>query len=100
MTTVLALYEGGVLRPVEPLPLNEGETVAITVVRSPSLAPPTSAGESERRLREAVTLRDWVEAANALPPTDDGYDLLKAVNENRHSSERSLLPPDPGREDR
>ena len=100
MTTVLAVYEGGVLRPVRPLPLNEGETVEITVARSPRPAPPASAEEAERRIREAGTLQEWIEAANALPPAEDGYDLLRAVNENRHPSERSLIPPGQGGRDR
>jgi predicted DNA-binding antitoxin AbrB/MazE fold protein len=34
--TVEAVYENGVLRPVEPLPLKEHETVRITVVRGDS----------------------------------------------------------------
>jgi predicted DNA-binding antitoxin AbrB/MazE fold protein len=94
MTTVLAVYEGGVLRPVQPLPLNEGETVEITVARAERPAPPTQE-ELERRIREARTLQEWIEVANALPPADDGYDLLQALNANRHPSERPLIPPDP-----
>ncbi len=93
MTTVLAVYQGGVLRPVQPLPLNEGETVEIALTRPEHPSPPASVEESERRIREAGTLQEWIEAANALPVADDGYDLLRAVNENRHSSERPLIPP-------
>jgi hypothetical protein len=71
-------------------------TVEITVARSPRPAPPTCAEEAERRIREAGTLPEWIAAANALPPAADGYDLLQAVNDNRHLSERSLIPPGPG----
>src|SRR4051794_37365939 len=92
MTTLFAVYEGGVLRPVQPLALNEGETVEITVARSERSAPPI-VDEAERRIREARTLQDWIEAANALPSATDHYDLLEAVNANRHPSERPLIPP-------
>src|SRR5206468_1848281 len=97
MTTVFAVYEGGVLRPVQPLSLNEGETVEITVARPERSAPPTGE-EAERRIREAKTLQDWIEAANTQPAAPDDYDLLEAVNANRHPSERSLIPP--GQEER
>jgi predicted DNA-binding antitoxin AbrB/MazE fold protein len=30
--TITAIYENGVLRPLSPLPLNDGETVQITIV--------------------------------------------------------------------
>lgn len=92
MTTVLAVYEGGVLRPVRPLPLSEGETVEITVARPRSPAPPTPE-EAERRIRAAKTLQERIEAANAVTPEDDGYDLLRALHANRHPSERPLIPP-------
>jgi predicted DNA-binding antitoxin AbrB/MazE fold protein len=100
MTTVLAVYEGGVLRPVQPLPLDKGETVEITVARSRPAVPSVSPDESERRIREAGTLQEWIEAANASPPAEDGYDLLQAVSESRHPSERPLVPPPPEAEDR
>ena len=40
--TVQAIYENGVLRPAEPLPLKEHEQVQVIVVRKPSLAEQTS----------------------------------------------------------
>ena len=36
--TVEAVYENGVLKPAQPLPLEEHEKVHITVVKRPSLA--------------------------------------------------------------
>ena len=35
MRHVEALYEGGLLRPTEPLPLRSGETVELIVLRRP-----------------------------------------------------------------
>ena len=35
--TVEAIWENGVLKPVQPLPLTEHEKVQVTVVRRPSL---------------------------------------------------------------
>ncbi len=47
--TVRAVYERGVLCPVEPLALAEGETVDVTIADTqlvgPSLPAPTSAAE-------------------------------------------------------
>jgi predicted DNA-binding antitoxin AbrB/MazE fold protein len=40
--TVQATYENGVLKPAEPLPLQEHEQVQVIVVRKPGLAEQTS----------------------------------------------------------
>jgi predicted DNA-binding antitoxin AbrB/MazE fold protein len=86
---VLAVYQGGVLRPAHPLPLAEGETVEVTVSETPS-----ALREWERRLRAAKTFQEWVEIANTAPVPDDGYDVLEALNENRiRNGERPLIPP-------
>jgi predicted DNA-binding antitoxin AbrB/MazE fold protein len=41
LLTVEAIYENGVLKPAEPLPLTEHEKVRLTVVRETSLADQT-----------------------------------------------------------
>ncbi len=92
MTTVLAVYEGGVLRPARPLPFDEGETVELTVARTDQAALP-SAEEAERRIRDAKSLEELFAAMDAAPAEDDGYDLLKALDENR-KGERPLFPPE------
>jgi predicted DNA-binding antitoxin AbrB/MazE fold protein len=93
MITVRAVYAGGVLRPMGPLALDEGDTVEITVAK---MAP---AGESDadddvtQKLKAAKTIAEWVAATRLLPPDDGGYDILKSLNENRISSgERPLIP--------
>jgi predicted DNA-binding antitoxin AbrB/MazE fold protein len=95
LTTVLAVYQGGVLRPAQPLPLAEGTEVRVTLEPAAPPQQPFDQADWERRIRSAKTIQEWVELANALPPTDDGYDLLKALDENRRlAGERPLYPPD------
>jgi predicted DNA-binding antitoxin AbrB/MazE fold protein len=95
--TLIAIYEGGVLRPTVPLALAEGETVEITITRPAPPQPPTDE-EAIRRIRDAKTLEEMFAAFNAsaaLEP-DDGYDLREALNENRRLSGdvRMLYPPE------
>ncbi len=86
-TTTLAVYENGVLKPVRALPFAEGETVQLTVSR------PLGRDEAERRMREAKTLQELFDAFQSAPEPDDGYNLLKALDENR-KGERPLFPPE------
>ena len=83
MTTVLAVYEGGVLRPAHPLPFADGETVEVTVAKPQLPGPPLSEEEISRRLETAKTIEEWIAATKLLPADDDGYDILKALDENR-----------------
>ena len=63
--TVEAIYENGVLKPIQPLPLKEREQVQITVRRPSSLADQTygmigwsgDAGTFDRLLQESETER-------------------------------------------
>src|SRR5437762_5082246 len=80
--TVRAVFEGGVLRPEQPLALDEGETVEVTVVKTKP-AGPTGDDEIARRLGAAKTVAEWVAATKLLPPDDGGYDIVKALNDNR-----------------
>jgi predicted DNA-binding antitoxin AbrB/MazE fold protein len=95
--TVRAIYAGGVLRPVGPLALAEGETVEVTVARLTSGGPSASEDEVVRRLKAARNIQEWIEATKLLPPDDGGYDILKALHENRIWSGERPLPPDEGR---
>jgi predicted DNA-binding antitoxin AbrB/MazE fold protein len=86
-TTTLAVYENGVLKPARALPFAEGETVQLTVSR------PLPRDEAERRMRQAKTLEELFDAFQSAAEPDDGYDLLKALDENR-KGERPLFPPE------
>jgi predicted DNA-binding antitoxin AbrB/MazE fold protein len=91
---VTAVFENGLLRPTKPLQLRNGDRVEITV-ETPVPAT-TSPDEAIRRIRDAKTFDEWIAAAAAaadLEP-DDGYDLEKALNDNRRAAgvDRMLYP--------
>jgi predicted DNA-binding antitoxin AbrB/MazE fold protein len=87
--TVRATYVGGVLRPVEPLPLAEGETIDVTIARSQTMGPsrrsPTPEEEDyARRLKAAQSLEEmYAVMATAPPSLEDTYDVADAINESR-----------------
>lgn len=90
--TVQAIYSGGVFRPVEPLTLAEGQTVELFITTAPS-----AEADISRRLQACRTYREWLEVTKALPSDDGGYDIVKALDENRRwSGEVSLLPNEGG----
>lgn len=73
MRPVEAKYEGGLLRPAEPLPLRPGESVTLIVVRRPDPARwdmarlAASAAEDEELARTG--LEEW---ADELDREDEG----------------------------
>ena len=98
-TTVRAVYEGGVLRPMQPLAIEEGETVEVTVApaATSSTTMPLSEEEILRRIQSCKTYQEWLEVTKLLPPDDGGYDIVKALDENRRwSGEQPLLPDEGG----
>jgi predicted DNA-binding antitoxin AbrB/MazE fold protein len=89
--TIRAVYVGGMLQPVQPLELAEGETVELTVTPIPSVPVPEE--EIIRRIQASKTYGEWLEVTKLLPADDGGYDIVKALDENRRwSGERPLLP--------
>jgi predicted DNA-binding antitoxin AbrB/MazE fold protein len=78
MTTVNAVYRGGVLCPTEPLPLAEGAEVRVTVEPQGAL----TEEEIIRRMKAAKNVQELFAAYELLPPVE-GYDLIAALNENR-----------------
>ncbi len=93
-TTVRAVYQGGLLCPLQPIELAEGETVDVTVSPAREAAPPPiSEEEFLRRVKECKSYHEWFELTKLLPPDDGGYDIVKALDANRRwSGERPLLP--------
>jgi predicted DNA-binding antitoxin AbrB/MazE fold protein len=88
-TTVEAIYSGGVLRPIQPLALPEGETVEVTIAPKPNLI--ASEDEIISRLHACESYRDWFEVTQSLPSDDGGYNIIEALEENRNwSGERPL----------
>jgi predicted DNA-binding antitoxin AbrB/MazE fold protein len=92
---VRAVYADGVLRPVQPLALAEGETVEVAITPvGPALRAPTRDEEDYAlRVREAHSLDALLAILPTAPPLPDGYDLSRALNENRQANgERVLFP--------
>lgn len=90
--TVRAIFEHGVLRPITPLALKEGESVQITIQSNGKEAQQLSEDEITRRLKDAGTIQEWLDATQLLPDDDGGYDILKALNENRlRTGERPFI---------
>jgi predicted DNA-binding antitoxin AbrB/MazE fold protein len=92
IVNTLAVYENGLLRPAQPLPLTEGETVPISVLCSSPVNSP-STEKFEAQVRAARTLAELFALADAHPDNEDGYDLRRALNANR-KGERPLFPPE------
>ena len=93
--TIRAVYTGGVLRPVQPLALAEGATVEVTVAPAATAPATTPVSEEEiiRRIQACKTYQEWLEVTKLLPADDGGYDIVKALDENRRwSGARPLLP--------
>jgi predicted DNA-binding antitoxin AbrB/MazE fold protein len=89
--TVRATYEGGMLRPAQPLQLAEGESVDLTIAPVPSA--PISDEEFLRRIAATKTYSEMLKVMDLLPPDDGSYDIIKALDENRRwSGERPILP--------
>ena len=89
--TVRAVYEGGVLRPAQPLELKEGESVDVTIVPTPP-APQISEEELLRRIEGAKTYSEWLKVTELFPEDDGNYDIIKALDENRRwSGDRPIL---------
>ena len=90
--TVQAIYQGGVLRPETPLALAEGAAVEITITTVPATMA-VSEDEMIRRIQSCKTYSEWLALMKSLPGDDGGYDIVKALDENRRwSGERPLLP--------
>jgi predicted DNA-binding antitoxin AbrB/MazE fold protein len=90
--TIQAVYEGGVLRPVQPLDFAEGETVEVTVVKR---KPPLTLDEWERQIRAAKSFQEWVALANACPDPGPDFDIVNAINESRRLTGFRLPDPNP-----
>jgi predicted DNA-binding antitoxin AbrB/MazE fold protein len=96
---VRAIYENGVLRPVEPLTLPEGEAVDLTIATTtaaPFLRAPTPDEEDyTRRVKAAKSLDEMYAVMATAPKLPEGYDLCRALNANRKATGERLPFEDP-----
>jgi predicted DNA-binding antitoxin AbrB/MazE fold protein len=90
--TLLAIYDGGVLRPTTPLALPDGATVHLTV--EAVHPPPADAAAEQARRAEAVAFIQSLIDAKDQDELPEGYDFLQALNDNRSPGERPLFPPE------
>ena len=106
--TIRAVYEGGVFRPTEPVNLNEGDRVQLSVVKPVSvkgkisIESGTNLSRDQRmalcRLAEATTRETkqvaFNEALSLFPDEpEDEYDLISHLELNRAATgERPLHP--------
>lgn len=93
--TFEAIYESGALHPVVPVDLTEGELLDMTVRAKKAIEPswisnmpePTpEEAEFIRNVKATRSLDELLEIANTAPPLPEGYDLCKALNDNRRAN--------------
>ncbi len=99
--TVQAVYQGGVLRPVQPLPLDEGETVDVTIAKAKpagwAMRPPTPEElDYVRRMKAAKSLQEMYAVMETAPRSaEDSYDIVAMINESRRLTGFRMPDPDP-----
>ncbi|HUY33060.1 MAG TPA: antitoxin family protein [Pirellulales bacterium] len=94
--TIRAVYEDGVLRPIGPLALSEGETVEVTIAKTKPAGPPLRVltpveDDYAARIRAAQSLDEMYAVMETAPPLPVGYDLCRALNANRKSTGERIL---------
>src|SRR5687768_10979151 len=85
-TMVTARFQDGVFVPTMPLDLVEGTDVDLAIVARPAAPAPDNEEVLLKRVSDAKTVREWREAVEALPPTSDGFDIVRELDENRRFS--------------
>ncbi|WP_202947320.1 antitoxin family protein [Zavarzinella formosa] len=101
MATILAVYEGGVLRPTVPLDLTEGQTVQLQVYpRLPpfKMRPPTPEEEDYARRLDACKTPEEMLAVMDTAPQEPEFDIVEAINETRRLSGFRMPDPKPENE--
>ncbi len=98
--TVRAIYEHGVLRPVEPLALPEGEAVDLTIATTQAAmstlrAPTLDEEDYTRRIKAAKSLDEVYAIMATAPRLPEGYDLSHALSANRKATGERLPFPEP-----
>jgi predicted DNA-binding antitoxin AbrB/MazE fold protein len=97
--SVRAVFEGGVLRPIEPIALIEGETVDVIITQmnqlGPQLREPTLLEkEYASRISAAKSLKEmFAVMATAPPSSEDEVDIAKVIEETRRLTGFRVLDP-------
>jgi predicted DNA-binding antitoxin AbrB/MazE fold protein len=85
-TTIHAVYTNGVLRPVTPLSLTEGDKVELTIAQVVSEKTNLAEVEMIKRIQACKNYDEWLQLTRQLPSDDGGYYIEKALEENRRWS--------------
>lgn len=106
MTTISAVYEGGVLRPTEPLDLRDGDEVWLTVSSAKASPRPTAPSQSMMRpptpeeaayirgLDACKSVQEMFAFMAANPVEDEPYDIERWRREAREfAGELPISPP-------
>jgi predicted DNA-binding antitoxin AbrB/MazE fold protein len=102
--TFRAVYERGVLRPIEPLALSEGETVDVTIAQkeppwAPLRAPTPAELDYARRISAAKSLKVMFAVMATAPSSPENeFDIIEEVNESRRLTGFRMPDPNPGEE--
>jgi predicted DNA-binding antitoxin AbrB/MazE fold protein len=102
--TVRAVYEGGLLRPIEPLALPEGEIVDVIIAQMkpsrPQFREPSLAEEDYiRRISTAKSLKEMFAVMATAPSSpEDEFDIVKEINESRRLTGFRMPDPDSSEE--
>jgi predicted DNA-binding antitoxin AbrB/MazE fold protein len=76
----IAVYENGLLRTPDPLPLREGETVQLVVT---SATPRPTDDEILALMKQAKSPQELFASADAYVTAPSGYDLCDALDATR-----------------
>lgn len=105
MTTIIqAVYEGGLLRPTEPLALPEGETVDLIITpRNPPGPQPRESTPAEedyaRRIHAAKSLNEMFAIMATAPlAAEDEFDAGHEINQSRRLTGFRAPDSDPAEE--
>jgi len=90
--TMTAVYQDGVLKPLYPLPLMEGDRVEVIIV-TPTPVDPNSPEQVARRERILKEFDERTAALESAEPDGDYEEGCKALDENRKGG-RQLFPPE------
>lgn len=73
----------------------KNEITVLDITKPSRFEPALSEDEAPRLIEAAKTVQEWVDITKRLPSDDGGYDILKALNDNRKwCGGRPLLPED------
>jgi predicted DNA-binding antitoxin AbrB/MazE fold protein len=99
ITNIRAIYEGGVLRPIDAIFLAEGEAVNVAITQfdqpeSPVRHTTTEEADYARRIRESKSLQEMFTVMASAPTSNvEMIDIVNELNQSRRLT--GFRQPDP-----